>query len=224
MFGPEQTRKSFALLAAAFALVPLMGSGCPPTTPGPGPGPGNPGLAGTWSLIPGAVKVKFTYSGTQNGVTTEHTSTSELGPLNPADYPDYLADLVAQCNNGLDELNAKLDAALPDSVIVTFPSIISMKLTDPNDSAKTLEGLFDSNEKKYLFAGDLSGSGQGSDQGGGAALTLATIDGQFDASALTTTGKIARTLVVILIVPNSGLAITAQVSVEFTGQRTGDVP
>lgn len=217
-----QSRRSFAFLAAAFALIPLMGSGCPPTMPGPGPG--NPGLAGVWSLTRGAVKVTFSYTGSHNGQTEEHTTTSELGPLNPADYPDFLADLVAQWNAGLDDMNTKLDEAMPDSVIVTFPSIISMKLTDPNDSAKTIEGLYDPNEKKYLFGGDLSGSSQGSDQGGGAAFQLATIDGQFNASALTTTGKIARTLVVILVVPNSGLAITAQVSVDFTGTRTGDVP
>lgn len=215
-----KTRRTLAFAAAALALVPLMGSGCPPTMPGPG----KPGLAGVWSLTRGAVKVTFTYSGTHNGETNEHTTTSELGPLNPADYPDFLADLVAQWNAGLDDLNAKLDAAMPDSVVVTFPSVISMKLTDPNDNTKTLEGLYNPNDKKYLFGGDLSGSSQGSDQGGGAALTLATIDGQFDANALTTTGKIARTLVVILVVPNSGLAITAQVSVDFTGQRTGDAP
>ena len=215
-----KSRKSFAFAAAGFALVPLMGTGCPPTVPGPN----NPTLAGVWSLTRGAVKVTFTYSGTQNGQTEEHSSTAELSPLNPADYPDFLADLVAQWNNGLVDLNAKLDAALPDSVIVTFPSPISMKLTDPNDSAKTLEGLYDSTDKRYLFGGDLSGSSQGSDQGGGAALTIATIDGQFDAAALTTNGKISRTLVVILVVPNSGLTITAQVSVEFSGQRTGDVP
>ncbi len=215
-----QSRKSLAFVVAAAGLVPLMGSGCPPTTPGPN----NPGLAGVWSLTRGAVKVTFTYSGSQNGQTEEHTSTSELTPLDPADYPDFLADLVAQWNAGLADMNAKLDEAMPDSVIVTFPGIISMKLTDPNDSAKTLEGLYDPNAHQYLFGGDLSGSSQGSDQGGGAAFQLATIDGSFNASALTTTGKIARTLVVLLVVPNSGLAITAQVSVEFTGQRTGDVP
>jgi len=217
------TRKCLTLCLAGLATVPLMGSGCPPTMPGGGGGD-KPGLAGVWALTRGAVKVTFSYSGSHNGQTDESTSTSELAPLDPADYPDYLADLVTQWNNGLDDLNAKLDEALPDSVIVTFPTVISMKLTDPDDSTKMLEGLYDSTDKRYLFAGDLSGGSQGSDQGGGAALTVATIDGGFNEAALTTTGKIARTLVVILVVPNSGLVVTAQVSVDFTGTRTGDVP
>jgi len=217
-----RTRKCLAFVATGLALVPLMGSGCPPTVPGGGGN--NPGLAGVWTLTRGAVKVTFSYSGSHNGVTDEKTTTSELGPLNPADYPEFLGDLVTQWNDGLDDLNAKLDAALPESVIVTFPTVISMKLTDPNDNTKTVEGLYDVTSKGYLFAGDLSGGGQGSDQGGGAALTVATIDGHFDEAALTTNGKIARTLVVLLVVPNSGLVITAQVSVDFTGTRTGDVP
>lgn len=215
-------RKPLLIGLTALAVALNLGAGCPNGVPGPGGG--NPGLAGVWTLTRGAVKVTFTYSGTQNGETQSQTTTGSLEPLDPADFPAYLGDLVAQWNAGLTDLNQKLDEALPEQVIVTFPSLLSMKIVNAADTTKQGEGLYSPGDHKYLFAGDLSGGGQGSDQGAGGVLTIATIDGQFNASALTTSGKLARTLAVVLIVPNSGLIVAAQVSVDFTGTRTGDVP
>ena len=89
-----------------------------------------------------------------------------------------------------------------------------MRLTDVNDPNIFIDGLFANDE--FLFLGDLSGAGQGDEQGGGAVLAAASIDGAFDRPTVTATGKVARTLVVVLFGTQGGLLFTVQISVDFT--------
>lgn len=184
------------------------------------------GLAGLWTLERGATSVRVTFSVNNGGEVETTSAASELQPLNPEDFPEQLADLIAQWNAGLDDLNASLDEALPDVVGVNFPQLGVMRIFDPNDTSMQGQGLINNQTLTYVFLGDLSGAGAGDEQGGGGVLQASSVAGEFNAMALTTTGEIARTIFVTLqdSTNNSGLSFTAQVAVEYTGQRTGDLP
>ncbi|MCB9853392.1 MAG: hypothetical protein H6819_09885 [Phycisphaerales bacterium] len=184
------------------------------------------GLAGLWTLERGATSVRVTFSVNNGGEVTENSASSDLQPLDPNDFPEQLADLIAQWNAGLDDVNAALDEALPDVVGVEFPQFGVMRIFDPNDTTMAGQGLINSQTLAYGFVGDLSGAGAGDEQGGGGVLQASSIAGSFDAMALTTTGEIARTLLVSLQnnTNNSGLTFTAQIAIAYTGQRTGDLP
>ena len=210
-----QRMRRVLVLFVPCASMGMMANSCQP-------GPDYSPLAGLWSLTRGAANVKFTFTVNNGGEVTQNTNTAELGPLTAADFPAELAALVDQWNNGLTELNAKLDAALPDQVIVSFPAALQMRLTDPNDTANVANGLID-NEAAYLFLDDLSGDGEGSDQGGGAVLQVSSVEGTFDTTMLTTNGIIARRLAVVLIGSNnSALSFVVEITVAYTGQRVGD--
>lgn len=181
-------------------------------------------LAGVWSLTRGAVTVKFTFTVNNGGEVTQNTQTTDLEPLDPVDFPPELAELVNQWNAGLTEINARLDAAMPDSVQVSFPSAGVMRLTDPADAMNTADGLIDGQDR-YVFLDDLAGDGQGSDQGGGAILTSSSVEGSFDRTNLTTSGNIIRRLAVVLIGGNNNaLSFVVEISAAYTGTRTGDLP
>lgn len=184
------------------------------------------GLAGIWTLERGATSVRVTFSVNNGGEVTENSASSDLQPLDPNDFPEQLADLIAQWNAGLDDVNAALDEALPDVVGVEFPQLGVMRIFDPNDTTMAGQGLINNQTLAYAFLGDLSGAGAGDDQGGGGVLQASSIAGSFDTMALTTTGEIARTLLVTLqdSTNNSGLTFTAQIAVAYTGARTGDLP
>lgn len=184
------------------------------------------GLVGLWTLERGATSVRVSYSVNNGGEVQTNSSAGELVPLSADDFPEELADLVAQWNAGLDELNANLDEALPDVVGVEFPSFGIMRISDPNDPTKVGSGLINNQTLKYSFLADLSGAGGGSDQGGGGILQASSVVGDFDAMALTTTGELARTLIVALndATNNNGVSFTVQIAVNYTGSRTGDLP
>lgn len=184
------------------------------------------GLAGLWTLERGATSVRVSYTVDNGGEVDTHSSAGTLEPLDPNDFPEQLADLIAQWNNGLDDLNASLDEALPDVVGVEFPQFGVMRIFDPNNTSMAGQGLINNDTLKYTFLGDLSGAGAGDETGGGGVLQASSVVGQFDAMALTTTGEIARTLLVSLKnnTNNSGVTFTAQIAVEYSGTRTGDLP
>lgn len=206
-----------ALLGLLSTCMGMMTDGCQG-------GPDFSPLAGLWTITRGATTVKFTFTVNNGGEVTQNTATAELGPLDPNDFPAELAGLVDQWNNGLVQLNANLDAALPDQLIVTFPASLQIRLTDPNDTAKVANGLINK-DAVYIFVGDLSGAGEGSNQGGGAVLQVASVEGSFDTAQLTTTGVIARRLAVVLIGSNnSALSFVVEITVAYTGQRVGDTP
>lgn len=189
----------------------------------------NPSLAeltGLWTLERGATSVRVTFSVNNGGEVTENSASSDLQPLDPNDFPEQLADLIAQWNAGLDELNASLDEALPDVVGVDFPQLGVMRIIDPDDPTMQGQGLINNQTLAYGFIGDLSGAGAGDETGGGGVLQTSSIAGSFDAMALTTTGEIARSLLVSLQnnTNNSGVTFTAQIAVAYTGTRTGDLP
>lgn len=203
----------------ALAILPFSG-GCPGDGSNP---PGSTPLAGLWSLSRGAIHLTFSWA---SGTGEDITQDSETGTLQPVDLdalPDALKPLGQQWNDGLAALNDGLDKAFPPEVIITFPRFATIRVENPTDPASSGEGLINE-ELKYLFAGDWSGAGNGSDQGGGAILQVSTVDGQFDKSALTTAGKVARTLDLAAVNEQGGAILTIQLSVDFTGQRTGDVP
>lgn len=206
-------------------LIPAVsmgtGGGCPPG--GVNPPPNFTPLAGVWSITRGTIRVTLAWTGGSSGQIQSDSNTGELLPVNVSEFPSFLQPLAQQWNNGLAQLNASLDAAIPPEVVITFPTFLGMRIQNAAEPAKVINGVINVNDQ-YLFAGDVSGGGEGSDQGGGAVLSLASIDGAFNRSALTTSGKLARTLIVALIGQQGGVVITAQISVDFTGTRTGDVP
>jgi hypothetical protein len=168
------------------------------------------------------IQVTFTWTVNQGGEVQSQSTTSTLQPVDPAAFPPELAPLVDQWNAGLANLNARLDSAFAPEVIASFPAAFTLRLTDAGDPNRFIEGLFDEYDK-FLFLGDMSGDAAGSDQGGGAALVVSSVDGQIDRAAKTARGKIARTLLILLVgVPDSAAALTAQISVDFTATRIGD--
>lgn len=183
-------------------------------------------LAGLYKLERGATSVRVTFTVNNGGEVETNSAASELQPLDPNDFPEQLADLIAQWNAGLDDLNASLDEALPDVVGVEFPQFGVMRIFDPDNLTMSGQGLINNETLKYGFVGDLSGAGAGDETGGGGVLQASSIAGEFDAIALTTTGEIARSLLVSLQnnTNNSGVTFTAQIAVEYTGTRTGDLP
>jgi len=184
------------------------------------------GLAGLYTLERGATSVRVTFSVNNGGEVETNSASSELQPLDPNDFPEQLADLIAQWNAGLDDINAALDEALPDVVGVEFPQFGVMRIFDPTDTSMAGQGLINNQTLAYGFVGDLSGAGAGDDQGGGGVLQASSIVGSFDAMSLTTEGEIARTILVTLqnTSQGSGVTFTAQVAVAYSGQRTGDLP
>lgn len=215
----NRTRLSVVSL---FCLVPCMSmmsqGSCNPQGPDFSP------LAGVWSITRGETEVTFTFTVANGGEVTQESQTSTLQMLDPADFPPILEPLVDQWNMGLDDLNAALEAALPDEVLVSFEGLFTMRITDSADATRMGAGLINGDDV-YIFIGDLSGTGNGIDVGAGAVLEVAGVEGSFDRTALTTVGKITRRLAVVLIGPNqNGLAFVAEIAVNYTGQRTGDLP
>lgn len=204
----------------ALAILPFS-SGCPGD--GGNPPENKPTLEGVWSLTRGAIHLTFSWASGNAEDITQDSSTGKLLPVDLDALPDALKPLGQQWNDGLAALNDGLDKAFPPEVIITFPRFATIRVENPADPASAREGLINE-ELKYLFAGDWSGAGNGSDQGGGAILQVSTVDGQFDKPALTTTGKVARTLVLAAVNEQGGAILTIQLSIDYTGQRTGDVP
>jgi len=182
------------------------------------------GLAGLWALERGAVTVRVTFTVNNGGEVETTSSDGELAPLDPEDFPAELADLVAQWNAGLADLNTSLDAALPDVVGVEFPQFGNMRIFDPEVAAMQGTGIFNNNTLEYLFVGDLSGAGTGDEVAAGGVLQAAAVTGQFDRAAQSTSGEITRGLLVTLLNTTGGVAFTVEIKVAFTGQRTGDLP
>ena len=145
----------------------------------------------------------------------------------PADkhQPDDLAELgelVTQWNTGIAELNAALDAALPEAVRVSFPSRVAMRIENPNDPADVGNGLIN-DDLEYLFIGDLSGQGEGDDVGAGGLLRASSVEGSFDAAAETTVGTINRRIALFrAATPNRGVSLTVRISAAYSGVRVGD--
>jgi len=183
------------------------------------------GLDGVWAFQRGDVEVTFTFTTGSNGAQEQTIKKTTLDPLDPADFPAELADFVNEWNNNLAAVNLALDAALPDSLIITFPQCPVIRLIDPNDAANTADGIIGA-MLNYVFITPLVGGGQSDPNGGGGLiLSVASVEGSFDALALTTTGQIIRKLAVIAgNGNNSGAAFGVEIAVNYTGNRTGDAP
>ncbi|MBX3396424.1 MAG: hypothetical protein KF841_13760 [Phycisphaerae bacterium] len=187
-------------------------------------GPDFSSLAGLWSIERGSLEAKFTFTINNGGEVTQNSSGGELQPLDPADFPEQLADLVAQWNEGLDDLNAAVDDAMPDRVIVTFPGSFQMRIANAEDPLKNGTGLINENAQ-YGFVAILGGGGNGSQQGGGGVLDVSSIEGSFNVPARTTAGKVVRRLIVGLIGSNdSSLSFVAELTVNYTGAWIDEVP
>lgn len=203
----------FAALVSGFGM---SGQGCD--------GPDFSALAGLYAIERGSIEAKFTFTVNSGGEVEQSTSGGELEPLDPADFPEALADVVAQWNNGLADLNAAIDEAMPAEVIVTFPGPYQMRIVNADDATKNGTGLINENAQ-YGFAAILGGAGEGSQQGGGGILDVSSIEGSFNVSAKTTEGKVVRRIIVGLIGSNDdSLSFVAELAVNYTGARTGDVP
>lgn len=212
------------ILAIPLVATGMTGNGCPNTT---GLAPGlalNEPLAGEWTITRGDVKVTLSWTVNGGGEKIEDSTTTTLEPLDPSEYPSELAPVIDAWNNGLTELNAALDAAIPEMVWVSFPQYAVMNLTNKADPSHTIAGAIDGGGN-YIFIGDVSGAATGDNQGGGALFQAASIQGTFDRAAFTTEGTLARTLLVIAGGTGGGnLSLTAKISVDYTGTRTGDLP
>lgn len=214
----------FFILAIPLVATGMTGNGCPNTT-GLAPGAAlNDPLAGEWTISRGEVKVALSWTINGGGEKIEDSTTTTLEPLDPSEYPSELMPMIDSWNGGLADLNAALDAAIPEKVWVTFPRYAVMKLTNVSDPAGVVEGAIDGGGN-YIFIGDVSGAVAGDNQGGGALFQAASIQGKFDRVAITTEGTLARTLLVIAGgVGGGNLSLTAKISVDYTGIRTGDLP
>jgi hypothetical protein len=208
-----------ALILVTVAASGMSSGGCP--TNFNAQSLSNAPLEGVWTITRGQVLAKFKWSVDKGGETTDDYSSHMLEPLDPAEFPTALASLVQQWNAGLAELNTKLDAAFPAEVRITFPGYAQIRVSDVADASHTGLGIINANDE-YLFVGDLTASSGTNSQGAGAELQAATIDGKFNRTALTMTGKVARTLIVVLQGSGNGsAAFTVQISVQYTGTRTG---
>lgn len=208
-----------SVLALLLLVAPagMTGNGCQV-------GPDFSPLAGLWSISRGDVAMRITYTVNNGGEVTETSTGGTLAALDPADFPAELTPLVEQWNNGLNDLNARIDEALPDQVVVSFPGFGQITITNPTDVTKTGTGLINE-QAAYGFLTDASGAGAGSDQGAGAILQVASIEGQFDTTALTTSGVLARRLAVYLIGSNnSGASLVVEITIAYSGTRAGDAP
>lgn len=204
------------LLLASAGSLGMFGQGCVD--------PGLAELAGLWQIERTNTELFVQYSAANGGTVDQGGGGGALEPLDPNEFPPILLGVVRQWNAALDDLNAKLDAALPDQVVVTFPAPGLMHIADPQDPNAMGLGAIDGSDA-YVFIGDLTGDGQGDMQGGGATLSGSSIDGVFDRSAQTTEGAIVRREVVALFgSSDNGLTITVEVRVHYTGRRIGDLP
>jgi hypothetical protein len=203
----------------------LVASGCIGMMADGGCAPANfDDFAGLWNIDRGQAEVSVTFEAAQGGEVTQKNAGGTFEPVDPNDFPEELESLVEQLNQGIDEINSAIDEALPNEVIVTFPGTAQMRLTDPNDPVRVVNGLIN-NQDQYVFVGDLSGAVVGGNQGAGAVLSSANIEGSFDRSELTTTGQIIRRLVVRLAGSTDDmLFLEIRFAVNYTGQRIGDVP
>lgn len=212
------------LLVVPVVTTGMTGNGCPNAT---GLAPGTletEPLAGEWTLPRGEVKAALSWTINGGGMKEENSASTALEPLDPSEYPSQLAPLIDQWNAGLADLNAALDAAIPPTVWVSFPRYAVMRFTNTTDPSKWIEGSIDG-EAGYIFIGDVSGAATGDHQGAGTLFQAASIQGRFDRTLLTTEGTLARTLLLIASGAGGGsLSLTAQISVEYTGARTGDLP
>lgn len=219
-------RITASLVLAAAICMGMSGQSCNLSFPASGPLPGSD-LEGLWALQRGEIRITFTWSANGGGETQTDSTTGQFEPLDPDDFPPALTPLVNQWNAGLADLNASLDAAFPEEVVVTFPQYARMRLTNPADTSKTGLGAINS-DYEYFFLGDLAGGATNNgnqNQGAGAVLSASTITGSFDPDELTTEGEVARTLFVVLSGQNqNNLAFTAQISVDYTGEWVDVVP
>lgn len=216
--------RRWTILALPLCLVGMGmnpgGGGCvPPNQPPPQLQP----LAGLYQITRGDIRVTFGGAATNGDDVEQGGGGGVLMPVDVSQFPDVLKPLAQQWNDGLAQLNAEIDKAFPAQVIIEFPQFATIKLTSAAETTNTVQGIIN-DQDAFLVAGDLSGAGQGDDSGAGAIFSLATIDGQFNRNDLTVAGKVARTVVLLLGGQQGGLAITVQISVDYTGQRTGDVP
>ncbi|MFO0974353.1 MAG: hypothetical protein U1A27_13075 [Phycisphaerae bacterium] len=218
------TNRRWTLLALPLLAITMgMGGGGGGCQPGGDPPPDLQPLAGLYQITRGDVRVTFAGASSSGQDMHSGSSSGVLTPVNVDDFPEWLRPLAQQWNDGLAALNAELDQAFPDQVVIEFPRFFAIRLTDAADATATVEGLING-QLQFLVAGDLSGKAEGDDTGGGAVLSLASIDGQFNADAKTVVGKVARTVLLLLGGQQGGLAISVQISVDYTGQRIGDVP
>jgi hypothetical protein len=218
-FKPAHRCLACLLLVSILALG-AAGNGCP-TVSTQGAALNDP-LAGAWAITRGNVSVLITWTLSGGGEITNDFTTHVLEPLNATEFPSQLSPIINQWNAGLADLNAKLDAAIPPNVLISFPSYAVMKIVNAADRTRMVEGAIDSGGK-YIFIGDVSGAASGDSQGGGAILQASSIQGQFDRTAVTTAGKVARSLAVVAGVGGNGVGFTAQISVDYTGRRTSDL-
>lgn len=179
-----RTRLACALIAAL--LIPLtgmMGDGCMVTDD-------LKTLEGKWALERGDITLTITYTERDGDEVRREEQTTALEPLNPDDYPDFLQDFVANWNAGLDDLNDAIEKGLPESVLVMFPSAITMRIENTADPTNVGTG-FINEDLEYVFVGDLSGTSEGEEAGGGV-ITAASIEGTFDLANLTTQGEVSQ--------------------------------
>lgn len=193
----------------------LLLAGCVPSEP-----PADrESLAGVWALTRGNARVDVNWTVANGGQVDSDSASSDLEPLDPADFPAELAPLVEQWNNALADLNANLDAVLPETVEVSFPNTLTMTITNPDDPTKTANG-FINDKNEYFFVADLAGGGQGSDLGGGIILVVGAIGGRFHADGMTTTGDLGRTLLIVLAgQPDSGVSLSVTIKMSYTGEK-----
>ncbi|MGE3182571.1 MAG: hypothetical protein AB7N71_13145, partial [Phycisphaerae bacterium] len=138
-----------------------------------------------------------------------------------ADFPAYLQTFDASWTANHAALNDAIDKGLPESVHVSFPSPLTMRIVNAEDPANVGTG-FINDKLEYVFVGDLSGASEG-DTAGGGVITAATIEGAFDVENLTTEGTVSKRIAAFGgAAGDVARSWVVRLSWEYTGEKTGN--
>ncbi len=201
-------RRSFFLLSVL--TIPVLLGGCP--------FPVENALTGTWILSRGALRATFTFTAADGDDVLQRSDGNTLEPVDPEAFPEALRPLAESWNQRLSDVNAAIEAALPDQVTVSFPQPRVIRVADAANASSAGSGLINE-ANEFVFIGDLSGDATGDDTGGGVALELATITGSFeDTDRLS--GRVTRIQTLASGQGDSAVILTIDITVEFTGERS----
>lgn len=131
--GTRRWHRRYTVLAVGLATIPMIA--CQPgMTP--------PQFPGLYDVTRGNTQIKFSWViGTVEGEFEQNTSSAELEPVDPNDFPELLQPLAENWNTGLEDLNANIDDVFPNQVLISHPQPWLIRVEDPNDPNEFFQGV-----------------------------------------------------------------------------------